>query len=117
MDVLVGDVVGGEGAAVVVGRVEGLPRHPTLQSLSCHGPLYCVFGNRPFVLIIFYSISWWAAHPLRAFEFVVANWLQRAGTASLKAGLGKAELYLSAAFWRRSGGGGAVWREAGRWLV
>ena len=39
MDVLVGDVVGGEGAAVVVGRVEGLPRHPTLQSLSCHGPL------------------------------------------------------------------------------
>ena len=33
MDVLVEDVVGGEGAAVGVGRIEGLPRHPTLQSL------------------------------------------------------------------------------------
>ena len=89
----------------------------TRHSRTSPAMAHCVFGNLPFVLIIFYSISWWGAHPLRDFEFVVANWLQRASTASLKAELGKAELDLLAAFWRRSGGGGAVWREAGRWLV
>ena len=48
VDVLeVGDVVvGGEGAAVGVGRIEGLPRHPTLHLYPCLLP-HCVVGLLP----------------------------------------------------------------------
>ena len=43
VDVLVGDVVGGEGAAVGVGGIDGLPRHLTLHGSSL-ARLYCTSG-------------------------------------------------------------------------
>ena len=64
VDVLeVGDVVvGGEGAAVGLGRIEGLPRHPTLHLYPWLLP-HCVVDlllpvcfAQPFVLIILPSI-------------------------------------------------------------
>ena len=125
VDVLevVGDVVvGGEGAAVGLGRIEGLPRHPTLHLYPPCCPLpHCVFGllpvcvylAQPFVLIIpsLRSELVGSSGPLRV------RCSQLPSTAKkYESREGKAELDLPAAFWRRIGGGGAsldVWREAG----